>query len=567
MADMTWMEKDPVGFALGLKGMEQTRDDRYGAKMQRGVDLFEGQHWTNQEVESVKKALSGQIEELPIRNLHRQKIRHTAFVMTPGMPGWQFHIRAAMDGDELDDRTEQGIQRLLTDGIRQIMRRSEYLYEAARAIIDFENQYVAWMALIPVDDPKRLEFMHIPTRKMIFDVGVQRLRHMKWGAWVDAVSPNHMRAVWGEDKMKGVEALPDEFTVVKNMRTQVSYGEALVSVIHMFAQKGATIPVRVGEKWQDSEYRVIDKPTHLIMVGNKVVHIDNKLPIDQDDKPILPFRHVILEADPNDILGKALAETGDQAQRQINRIQLAMMVKYMHGWKQKWIHTGADSQLIDDLNDPTLGHVAANRYVKSQEITGPLVTQQDIAAMEDAIYSYETQTGNYSSAEGAAPNRVTAAAGIMHLSQMARTPIFSRARLFAETIRYMGEVFVGWKRVWGDGMVEGDNGKKVDILKLVDVEIDLDTILELTKEETYNRLLQLAEVTGIVDPELIIEQAPIGGVVKEKLQRAARRQMEAQAEQARMMQASMAGGGEGEGGGVPMMEGAAGLPPGVTAGA
>ena len=244
MGKQPWYMENTSALTDGLVMCDKELYARYGEGRRRGIDLFEGNHWSAAEKEYIRAQFGGAIEELPIRNLYRQKVRHTAAMMTPGLPVLQFYIQ-----NPESDPVIQSVQDALDRGMLEVFERSEYPYEAERIIEDFENQNLAWAALLPIGKPRRLEILHIPTDRVIFDPGVTRLRYLRWIAWVDLLSYEILKSMYPDriDMSIYRECVGTRYTGIAHINPVRGSQDSLLQFVHFYALPGAVIPT--GTVW------------------------------------------------------------------------------------------------------------------------------------------------------------------------------------------------------------------------------------------------------------------------------------------------------------------------------
>ena len=299
---MEWFEENVKSLQYGLVAAEKEICRRWGAAMTRGADLFEGNHWNADVKAAIQKQVGPELEELPIRNTYRQKVRNEAAMMSPGAPVLQYHIPLPPSEQGQDAELISELQYALEQDILEIFERSEWCLEAQRAIVDFENKHLAWFVEIPIFKDDNIEIMHIPTERVLFDPGVSRLRHIQWIAWVDGISKEQAISLYGEDEVLKTNFLAEGFSSLDEVNRKRYHDDRLYTVTHLYALKGSSIMTCNPGNGNKVDYKTFDKPTHLIMLEDRIVHQDNKLPQDRNGKAIIPATHVLLEADPDDIL-------------------------------------------------------------------------------------------------------------------------------------------------------------------------------------------------------------------------------------------------------------------------
>jgi len=547
-----WYESDSADLLDGLILCENEIRGRYEAGRRMGRNLYEGYHWDATALKAIQKQLGDGIQELPVRNVYRQKVRNEAFLLTPGLPSLQFQIKSP-PGEEVSEADVVGTQYLLDEGWKEILVRSEYEYEGQRAIVDFENQNLAWFVLLPFDQPKQLEIRHIPTGRMLFDPGLSRIRDMKWFAFVDLISYEQAHTLYPDKIDRNIEQkrMGENFRSLDHIKKQKDTGDSLLQIIHVYALKGATVPVaKVHGK--EGQYRTFDKAVHLVYIEKVLVHEGKEFPKNRKGDALLPCTHVILEGDPDDITGKGLAETAFEAQKLLNDSELAITAGFAENWMTRKGIRGGDQTVVDALNNGEK-YIAMGPRAEIIPITGSVITQDQIAAVQMREHSFETLTGNFASIEGGKVSGIPSAAGQIHLTQQARTPINARARMLGMSIKRLGEIYLGWIRVWETG------GLTQKWLNSIDIEVELDSLNEFSKNESFQTLIGLAQA-GYPVGDMLIEKAALNSGDRQRLLRATaeQRKLQEQAMQEAKQQMMAQNGG-----GAPGMPAEAGLPPGV----
>jgi len=528
-----WIESAPNDFAHALQLYERDITARYGTSRKRGVNMYEGDHWTSEEKTYIDEVFGeGFSDNLPVRNRYRRKVDHVASMLSPGAPSVQFTVAEYLrDGTDEDAAAAKDVQSVLDSEWLKMVYRSEYQVEISRLVKDAENQHVGWVGVLPIGTDRRLEFVHIPTARIIFDLGVPRLRHLKWIAWVDAISLEHAKATFGEDALRGVRHITAEFSQLKERyRRTTGAAEDMFALIQLYAVEGAIInsnKASIGSC-------VFDKPTHIIQVGDRVVYTNHNIP-----SSALPVTHCILEADPDDITGKGLSETADELQRHLNRVVLHQAIQFMENDLDKnvWAGVGNDPDFAAQLKDHTRRDVfTQHQGVEKIKVNENVIDGGTLAALDEAKMAMDENTGMYAVGEGNREKNIPSATGQMFLAGLSKTPINAKARYLANTIRKCGEIFLEWQRVWN----------KVFRGKYIEVKVDVDSLLELTRQDKFGVLMQLAEL-GAVSPATLVEHSPLPEALREELVHKLNMQQQAQAQmmqqaQAQMMQGQPAGG-------------------------
>jgi len=496
-----WLKADPNGFALALEAYERDIISRYGHSRTRGELLYEGDHWTNDEKTWADEVyFDGISDNLPVRNRYRRKVDHIAAMLSPGAPSVQFMVNVPSDNTQEDFEARREISTIYDSEWLEMIRRSEYQTEISRVIKDAENQHVGWVGILPLGAEQRLELIHVPNKRVIYDIGVTRLRHLKWIAWVDIISEEQAKAIFGEEKLDGVKPLKTQLDIIKTrLKKWNTAPQGMLTLIHFYALKGGIINT---QKDRSGALR-FDKAVHLVQVGDRLVHESTKVPQDR-----LPIAHCILESDMNDILGKGLSETADYLQAHLNRVVLHQAIQFMKNDIEKRVVYGLDTEQRMALRDPKQGDIATDDpNFKIEHASKPIIDNYTLEALNEAKQSFDENTGMFAVGEGERAPNIPSASGQMFLANVARTPINAKARYLAETIRTCGEIFMGWQRVWKP---------QGDISKYIDVRVDVDSLLELTRTDKYEILMQLAEVEA-VDTETLIQHSPLPEVLRNEL--------------------------------------------------
>lgn len=515
-ADKDYEENGGVIFDA-IHRAEGVLKTQYENVRRRGVDLLNGDHWTSEEKQAFEHYFDDEIDSLPVRNYFAQKLRHEVSLLTGDLPTCRYGPVIPGVLDQEDVALMEGLGEYLDTGFLKILRRSEYKTEAAKCILDAETQCVGWGGLIPIKEPgggkqrpiiDRLELVQFPNRRVIFDPSVMRLRHMRWIAWGDVISRQVAYGLYPDSRKKIERENANEQSLdYINQKMWKMPGQDLLPLIHLIVLPNTKM--RSQDFYGKDMFVEFDKAVHLTVIGKQVVEVDHDVP------DVLPLVPLVMQPDPDDILGFPLSEIAYNQQKEIDRGVLSLAIRIADHWRRKPIIRGKIKE--SDVFNPERKAIHATK--KGDDVEYPTfdpAVQDILNQIAEAQNALEVITGRYGASEGERPKSVTSGIAITTLASLARTSIQSKAGYLSDWIQRLGRVYLAWVKKYDKNQAIKDLGKAFDT---IDVEVEIDSILQMGQEDIYRVLVDLFSVGVLQNPQLIVDHAPLPRNVRDHVKR------------------------------------------------